>query len=129
MPHTAMNGQGRLSESAENYLKTILLLQHRLGVVRCIDVASELGVSKPSVSIAVKKLRSEGLADMDESRNLVLTPLGLAHASAVWERHVLLQTFLTDVLQIDEETAHSDSCRLEHVVSAEMLHKIKELYA
>jgi len=104
-------------------------LQHRLGVVRCIDVASELGVSKPSVSIAVKKLRSEGLADMDESRNLVLTPLGLAHASAVWERHVLLQTFLTDVLQIDEETAHSDSCRLEHVVSAEMLHKIKELYA
>ena len=124
-----MNGQGRLSESAENYLKTILLLQHRLGVVRCIDVASELGVSKPSVSIAVKKLRSEGLADMDESRNLVLTPLGLAHASAVWERHVLLQTFLTDVLQIDEETAHSDSCRLEHVVSAEMLHKIKELYA
>ena len=114
-------------ESAENYLKTILILHKKYGEVRSIDVANELGVSKPSVSIAMKKLRNEGLVSMDENRNLVLTEAGLEYATAIFERHEVLEKFLTDVLNVDEETAHNDSCRLEHLVSAETLNRVREI--
>ena len=118
----------KVRESAENYLKAILILHEKLGDVRSVDVANELGVSKPSVSIAVKKLRSEGLVEMDENHNLVLTKDGLEYATSIFERHVVLEKFLTDVLDIDAKIAHSDSCRLEHVVSTEILDKIKAIY-
>ena len=115
-------------ESTENYLKTILILQHQLGQVRSIDVANTLKVSKPSVSNAVKKLRNEGLVEMDVCRHLVLTPKGHRYASAVFERHAIIERFLTDVLSVDKETAHNDSCRLEHLVSAETFLQIREAY-
>ena len=118
----------RVRESAENYLKTILTLQKRFGEVRSIDVANELNVSKPSVSNAVKKLRAEGLLDMNENRSLVLTSTGYEYAISVFERHVVIEKVLTEVLGIDEKTAHTDSCRLEHLVSRETFIKIKELY-
>ena len=118
----------RVRESAENYLKTILAVQKRFGEVRSIDVAKELNVSKPSVSNAVKKLRAEGLLDMNENRSLVLTSAGYEYAISVFERHVVIEKVLTEVLGIDEKTAHTDSCRLEHLVSRETFIKIKELY-
>ena len=122
-----MCGQIRGRESAENYLKTILLLREELGEVRSVDVAHALGVSKPSVCNAVKKLRDEGLVVMDEKHSLVLTKTGLETAVDVFERHATLEKFLTTVLKLDKKTAHSDSCRLEHLASAEMLEKMKEL--
>jgi len=117
----------KVRESAENYLKTILILQERLGEVRSVDVANELGVSKPSVSVAVAKLCKEGLVDRDENRNLVLTKDGLAYAASLFERHTVLEKFLVGFLNIDQETAHSDSCRLEHSLSAKTLSRIREL--
>jgi len=111
-------------ESAENYLKSIFLLQKKLGNVRSIDVANELGVSKPSVSNAIKKLRKEGFVDMDEKRNLVLTEDGLHYAAAVFERHVVLENFLKDILKVEESVAHDESCRLEHLLSEETVSKI-----
>ena len=113
-------------ESAETYLKTILLLRRKLGYVRSIDVANELGVSKPSVSNAVKKLRNEGLVNMDDSRFLILTDEGQKYAKSIFERHVVIENFLTDILNVDEEIAHKDACRLEHIVSSETVDKIKE---
>ena len=113
-------------ESAETYLKTILLLSRKLGYVRSIDVANELGVSKPSVSNAVKKLRNEGLVNMDGSRFLILTDEGQKYAKSIFERHVVIENFLTDILNVDEEIAHKDACRLEHIVSSETVDKIKE---
>ncbi|HHU07294.1 MAG TPA: metal-dependent transcriptional regulator [Clostridiaceae bacterium] len=113
-------------ESAETYLKTILLLSRKLGYVRSIDVANELGVSKPSVSNAVKKLRNEGLVNMDDSRFLILTDEGQKYAKSIFERHVVIENFLTDILNVDEEIAHKDACRLEHIVSSETVDKIKE---
>ena len=118
----------KVRESAENYLKAILILYEKFGYVRSIDVANELGVSKPSVSIAVKKLRSEGLVEIDEKYNLILTKDGLEYATSIFERHVILEKFLANVLEIDTKTAHNDSCRLEHVISAETLNKLKEIY-
>lgn len=118
----------KVRESTETYLKTILILQKKLGKVRSVDVANELGVSKPSVSNAVKKLCNEGLAIMDLDRNLVLTEDGLKYAALIFERHVVIEKFLTDILGIGEENAHNDACRLEHLVSPETFDKIKEIY-
>lgn len=115
-----------LHESAENYLKTILILQKRLGKVRSIDVANELGFSKPSVSIAVKKLRKEGLVDVEGSGDLLLTESGLNCASSVLERHAVIEGYLLNILDVDAKTAHMDSCRLEHLLSEETFNKIKE---
>ena len=118
----------RVRESAENYLKTILTLQKKLGEVRSIDIAGELEVSKPSVSNAVKKLRAEGLVDMNGNHSIVLTNAGLEYALSIFERHVVIEKFLTYVLGIDEKTAHADSCRLEHSVSRQTFEKMKESY-
>ena len=83
----------KVRESAENYLKAILILHEKSGDVRSIDVANELGVSKPSVSIAVKKLRNEGLVEMGEKHTLVLTKDGFEYAASIFERHVVLEKF------------------------------------
>ena len=123
-----MRDDMNIRASAENYLKAILIRHKKFGNVRSIDIANELGVSKPSVSIAVKKLCNEGLVEMDEKHNLVLTKVGLEYATSIFERHVVLEKFLTDVLDIDAKTAHNDSCRLEHVVTTEILDKIKVIY-
>lgn len=117
----------KVGESAENYLKTILILQKRLGEVRSIDVANELGVSKPSVSYAVKKLRSEGFVLMDGNRNLVLTENGQKYAAFILDRHAVIEMFLIEILHIDEKTAHRDSCCLEHSISTETFNKIREI--
>lgn len=117
----------KIRESAGNYLKTIFILQKRLGEVRSIDVANELHVSKPSVSNAVKKLRSEGFLTVGESHNLILTEDGFKYAASIFERHITIEKFLRDVLSIEEKTAHSDACRMEHLISTETCSKIKDI--
>lgn len=116
------------SVSTENYIKAILLLQVRQGEVRSVDVARELGVSKPSVSVAVKKLQGEGLAGKDENGGLFLTESGQAYAAAVLERHTVIETLLVFALGVDAKTAHEDACRMEHLVSPETFTKMKEKY-
>ena len=113
-------------ESTETYLKAIYLLQQKLACVRSIDVANELCISKPSVSIAIKKLCKEGLLIMNCDHNLVLTEDGMEYAESVVERHVIIENFLTDILDVEKETAHKDACRLEHFISSETYDKIKK---
>ena len=112
-------------ESAENYLESILVLRSRMGFVRSIDVAGELNVSKPSVSIAMKKLRESGYIEMDGDGHITLLPEGEAIAQRIYERHQLLTAFFIK-LGVSEETAAADACKVEHDLSDETFQKMKE---
>ncbi len=115
----------RIQESAENYLETILVLRQRNGAVRSIDIANELGFTKPSVSIAMKNLRENGYILVDDGGLISLTDKGQAIAEMIYERHTLLSTWLVQ-LGVNERTAAEDACRIEHVISAESFAAIKQ---
>lgn len=115
----------KLYQSAEDYLETILQLHAKHGAVRSIDIVNELGYSKPSVSVAMKKLRESGHITMDEAGFITLTSLGMEEASRVYTRHRILTRFLVS-LGVSEAVAAEDACRIEHHVSEETFEKIKE---
>ena len=115
----------KIQESAENYLETILILSQKKPHVRSIDIATQLNFSKPSVSVAMKNLRSKDLIIMDEDGHIHLTPSGLAIAAKIYERHTLLSKLLV-MLGVNEKTAIEDACRMEHVISEESFEAIKE---
>ena len=115
----------KIHESAENYLETILVLQKRNGYVRSIDIATELNFSKPSISNAMKQLRSKGYIQMDESRLITLTEKGRQVAEQIYERHQLISEFL-EMLGVDSHTAAEEACKIEHVLSKETFEKFKE---
>lgn len=105
-----------IRESAEDYLEAILIIGKEKGKVRSIDVAKYLGITKPSVSVAMKNLRSEGFIEVDEKGLLSLLPPGSAIAEKTYEKHVTLRDMLIS-LGVDKETATVDACRMEHVIS------------
>ncbi len=115
----------KIQESAENYLETILILQHKKGSVRSIDIATELDFAKPSVSVAMKNLRENGYILMDASGFITLTEKGKAIADTMYERHTMISDWLI-ALGVDQKTAVEDACRIEHVISAESFEAIKE---
>lgn len=114
-----------LQESGENYLETILILSERLERVHSVDVANELGFSKPSISRAVSLLRKNGYITVDVDYSLHLTEQGMEIASRVYERHQVLSQALV-ALGVDTDTAAQDACRIEHVISQKSFDKIKE---
>ena len=114
----------KIHESAENYLETILVLGKRLGNVRSIDIANELGFSKPSVSVAMKNLRQNGFITVNDDGYIVLTESGNVIAENIYERHTILLKWLTS-LGVDAETAAEDACRMEHILSTKSFQAIK----
>ena len=114
----------KIYQSAEDYLESILTLLEKHGSVRSIDVANDLGVSKPSVSIAMKKLRENDLISMDADGHITLLPEGEAIARRVYERHELLTRFFTK-LGVPQEIAAAEACKVEHVLSQETFDRIK----
>lgn len=114
----------KIHESAENYLETILMLQQRKGSVRAIDIANELEFSKPSVSVAMKNLRTNGYIEVDKSGQIRLLPAGLEIAEHVLEKHRLLTRFLV-ALGVNDDVAAEDACRIEHVLSNESFEALK----
>ncbi len=112
-------------QSAEDYLESILVLKNSLGYVRSIDVVNALSVSKPSVSVAMKKLRESGYITMDGSGHIELTEKGLAVAQKVNLRHVVISELLIN-LGVSEEVAKADACKIEHVLSDETFGKLAE---
>ena len=112
-------------ESAENYLEAILSLHERNGLVRSIDIANELHFSKPSVSVAMKKLRESGYIEMDREGFITLCPAGEEVARRIYERHRLLTAFFIR-LGVDPEVAAADACKVEHDLSEETFQRIKE---
>ncbi len=118
----------KIQESAENYLEAILVLQDQKTGVRSIDVANYLGFSKPSVSVAMKSFREEGYVVVDGEGNLALTEKGKEIAEKVYDRHNTIAKALM-LLGVDEETALSDSCKIEHDLSDISFQKIKEYFS
>lgn len=114
-----------IKESAENYLESILVIKNQKGFVRSIDIANDLEVSKPSVSVAMKNFREEGYITVDSDGNIDLTEKGLIIAKRVLERHEVISKALM-ALGVSESTALEDSCKIEHVISDETFARIKD---
>ena len=114
-----------IRKSAEDYLEMILMLREEKGHVRSIDIATGLGVSKPSVSVAMKQLRENDFIQMDENNLITLTPAGQEIAQRIYHRHKVLTEILVR-LGVSEEIAREDACRLEHDVSPETFAAIEK---
>ena len=118
----------KLHASGEDYLKIILVLQKKLGMVRSVDIARHMEVSKPSVCHAVATLRDGGFLTMYEDHFLYLTDVGREVAEKIYERHC----FFTEQLiaaGVDPRTAEADACRIEHIISDESFDRLKEAAA
>lgn len=115
----------QIHESAEDYLEMILVLKRKKGTVRSIDIAREMNFSKPSVSIAMKKLREEGFITIEQDHEIELTPRGREIAETIYERHVVISQILMKI-GVEETTAVKEACRIEHVISQDSFEKLKE---
>lgn len=115
----------KIYESAEDYLERILVLGKRHGTVRSIDIAEDMNFSKPSISIAMKKLKENGLINIDEKNCITLTPEGLKIAAKIYDRHQTLTQAMM-LLGVKKEIAEKDACKIEHVISEETFEAVKE---
>lgn len=115
----------QIHESAEDYLEAILRLSSKGNEVRSVDIAAMLGVSKPSVSHAMKLLREDGYIAMDRYGTITLLEKGRVIARRIYERHILISKILQD-LGVDPDTAMADACKIEHDLSDESFEAIKE---
>ena len=113
-----------IHKSAEDYLEAMLMLKEERGYIRSIDVAEKLGVTKPSVSYATKRLRENGYISFDPAGMIVLEPTGLEIAQRMLERHRLLTELLIG-LGVSPETARDDACKIEHDLSVETFDAIR----
>ncbi len=114
-----------MHESGEMYLETVLLLKNEKGYVRSVDIARKLEFSKPSVSRAVGLLKKDGYITVDGSGYINLTDEGMEKANAILEKHRILTKFFVDVLNVSNEIAEDDACRIEHVISDTSFEAIK----
>ena len=112
-------------ESIEDYLETILILSRRLPAVRSIDVANELNFSKPSISVAMKNLKTRRYITMSEEGYILLTNEGRKLAENIYERHTLLTDWLVH-LGVDPQIAASDACKMEHDITLESYEAMKK---
>ena len=117
----------KIQQSAENYLETIYMLQKNKGTCRSVDIANELGFSKPSVSIAMKNLRENGYIEVMGDGNIQLLEPGKKIAEELFERHTMLTQCLIS-LGVPKEIAVEDACRIEHVISKESFDAIKQSF-
>lgn len=115
----------QVRQSAEDYFETIYMLKRKNGSVRAIDVVNELGFSKPTVSVAMKKFRENGFVTVDEAGQIELTEAGLAIAKKTFEKHTVISEMLI-MLGVPEEIALEDACRMEHGLSDESFAAMKE---
>ncbi len=115
----------KIQEAAENYLECILMLHKQKGYVRSVDIADQMGVTKPTVSYTMKQFRENGYIEMDRYGQITLTQKGRDIAESIYERHNVLTRMLI-ALGVDEETAREDACKIEHGLSDSSFRQIKE---
>lgn len=113
-----------IHESGEMYLESILVLSRSMSNVRSIDIVNHTGYSKPSISRALGLLRKDNMVTVDDNGFIKLTPSGQAHALKIYERHRILTAYF-ELLGVSPQTASSDACKIEHVISDETFEKIK----
>lgn len=114
----------KIHASAEDYLERILILSENNDELHAIDIARSMNFSKPSVSIALKKLQENKLIEIDDNLHIHLTETGRDIATKVYEKHTIISKALIS-LGVDEEIAKEDACKLEHVLSEESFDAIK----
>jgi DtxR family Mn-dependent transcriptional regulator len=117
----------QLTRRLEDYLEAVLMLVTQRGAARVSDIAAATGVSKPSVTVSLRKLAGRGLVHYDPYQFVTLTPRGRSAARRIQGKHDALARFLTDVLCIDELTARDNACRMEHVVDDAVLERLARL--
>lgn len=115
-----------LLESGENYLESIYRLSMIKDGVHAIDVVNDLGFSKPSVSVALKKLKEQNYLTINGESHIILTDKGLEIAKRIYERHQVISSLLVK-LGVSKETADEDACKIEHDLSRESFEALKEL--
>jgi len=115
-----------MTQSLEDYLEMVSFLDDE-GPVRVTDIASRLGVSKPSVLTALRALAGQGLIKHERYRTVLLTDEGRKQAALIRERHSMLTSFLCDVIGVSHEMADLDACKMEHHLSAETLEKMRAI--
>ena len=115
----------KLNESSENYLKAIYELQNCQQDVRSVDIARMLSYSKASVCVAMKKLMQKKLIEMSSKKEIHLTTLGEKTAAELEKKYTLLKHLLIEVLEVDEQTAAQDACRMEHGISNQSLNRLE----
>ncbi len=113
-----------MRESGEDYLEAVLELEQERGTVRLTDVATKVGVTKPSASRAMKILQNDGYIHQENYGTIELTSKGRLKATQVFHRHKTLTVFLEDVLGVSPETAENDACRMEHVLSPQTMERL-----
>ena len=107
-----------VGKTEENYLEAILMIKERQGYVRSVDVAMQLGVAKPSVTYATKRLKERGFVTTDHAGMLVLTDSGMEIADSTYTKHKMLTKFFIS-LGVSPEQAMTDACKIEHDISEE----------
>ena len=115
-----------VSEAIENYLETILVLSKKKPELHAVDICAELGYSRPTLSVVLKKMRDEGLIIVDNLNHIAMTEKGRQIAEAVYERHTILAKMLMS-FGVSEEAAHRDACKMEHDISDESFESIKKI--
>ena len=118
-----MKNEGAIGKSAEDYLESMIILKEKNGYIRSIDIATFLGVTKPSVSNAMKRLREEGYIEMNRSGFITVTEKGMEIADKIYTRHKKLTDFFI-ALGVNEEVAEDDACKIEHDLSDETFEAI-----
>lgn len=116
----------KLQQSGEDYLETIFLLKQKQAHVRSIDIANEFNYSKASISRAMKILKEAGFIEIEKDHNITLTKRGEERAKEVYERHRLIRSFLIQSLNLTQEEAEIDACKIEHILSDITFQKMKE---
>ncbi len=114
-----------IHQSAEDYLEAILRLRETKGQVRSVDIALLLGVTKPSVSFAMKKLRENEYIHMDQENLITLTEKGEEIAMRIYDRHKTIMSFLT-AIGVEEGVAREDACKIEHDISEESFEALRK---
>lgn len=112
-----MYPKAKISPSSEDYLEMIYNLHLKNGAVRMTDIASELNVSKPSVNRAIKMLKAKELVEHELYSEIKLTKTGTELAKKVLHRHMLIKSFLVDILGVEKDIAESEACHMEHYMS------------
>ena len=116
-----------ITEAVENYLETILILSKAQPDVHAIDICSYLGYSRPTVSIILKKMKEEGLVNVDSDNHITLTDAGLSVAERIYDRHNILSDFFM-MLGVKKDQALEDACKVEHDLSDETYSLLKAYY-
>lgn len=122
-----MNLRTFRNETRDDYLETILLITRAKGYCRAINIASELNVTKPSVSVELGKLQEMGLITVDEEKMIRFTAEGRALAELTYAKHCYFRAFLLSV-GVDPETAEKEACAMEHAISGETFRLMRERY-